>query len=492
MGKGEKYYKSKILVIWEDGQHKQMENGYLHIKNGVVEGLYQSLTQDTPFEDLGNVAIIPGFVNLHTHPSEVYGGKSYREDIGNPLFYGSSLYDYADLVQLGTDSAEIQARLNLAELIKSGCTTALIFGGPNSKLEAELAGELGIRAYVGAGIRAGDANEEKSIWNSPDGYSLKYSFDEAEGFKRLAEAADSIKEYKNAWNGRVKFLLAPTQSMTCTPEMLKETRRQADKLGVGITIHGAEDFMEFENAIRLYGKTPVELMAETGLLGEDLVIAHCICITGHTQINISGRDLALLGKSHSTVAHCPWALAKEGDLLQSFAKYQSAGVNMGIGTDTFPSDFIQEMRYAAAMGKIADKSTFAVSAKKIFDAATIGGAKAFGRTDIGRLALGAKADFSVIKLNNIEMSPVRDVAKNIIYSATRHSVERVYVDGECIMRDGKVKGADEDGLSAKLQELAEKAWKRTSINDRHARTIDELSPLICPAFKKKEDRKENA
>ena len=91
---------------------------------------------------------------------------------------------------------------------------------------------------------------------------------------------------------------------------------------------------------------------------------------------------------------------------------------MTIGTDTFPSDFIQEMRYAACLGKVVERTTFAVSARDIFYAATVNGAKALGRNDLGRLEKGCKADFVVFQLNSIEMSPVRDVVKNIIYSAT--------------------------------------------------------------------------
>src|SRR5699024_10642405 len=114
--------------------------------------------------------------------------------------------------------------------------------------------------------------------------------------------------------------------------------------------------------IRMYGKTPVELMADTGMLGEDVTVAHCLNITGQSEINMAGdKDLKLLGGSRTTVAHCPIAIARGGNTLQSFRKYQEYGVNMTIGTDTFPSDFEQEMRLAAIMGKIVDRTTFAVN-----------------------------------------------------------------------------------------------------------------------------------
>lgn len=480
---GIKYYKAKYIIVWDEGQHKTLENGYLGVEGDTIAGFYAKIPEGIPYEDLGNAAITPGFVNLHTHPCEVYSLKSYREDVGNPYFYEGTLYDYALVMSLGERGAYLQAKLNLAEMLKSGCTTCLIYGGGYSRTEAKLAGEMGMRAYVGAPVRAGDRYEEKSIWYSPDGHSVVCEFDEKEGFDRIDEAEQLICDIDGTYDGRIHGMWAPTQTMYCTPGMLKEVRKRADRMDKRITIHGAEGPLEFETCIRMYGKTPVQLMADTGMLGEDVVVAHCLYITGHSAINMAGdSDLKLLGDSKTTVAHCPIAISRSGNTLQSFAKYQEYGVNMTIGTDTFPSDFIQEMRMAAVMGKIVDRTTFAVNARDIFNAATINGAKALGRSDLGRLEKGAKADFVVFKLDCIEMSPVRDVVKNIIYSATRHSVEQVYVGGSRVVKDGEIQGVDERKLTLELQEVSEGSWSRTAQHDRFNRSVDELSPLACPKY----------
>lgn len=478
-----KYYKARYIIVWDDNKHKTLENGYLAVKDDTIEGFYRRIPNGTHYEDLGNVAIIPGFVNLHTHPCELYSLKSYREDIGNPCFYEGTLYDYALVMSLGERGAYLQAKMNLAEILKSGCTTSLIYGGGYSATEAQLAGDMGMRAYVGAPVRAGDRYEEKDVWYSPDGHSVASDFDEKEGFLRIEEAEQLIHEIDGTYDDRIKGIWAPTQTMYCTPAMLKEVRKRADRMGKKITIHGAESPLEFETCIRMYGKTPIQLMADTGMLGEDVIVPHCLYVTGHSEVYPAGdSDLKLLGESHTTVAHCPYALARSGNTLQSFAKYQEYGVNMTIGTDTFPSDFIQEMRMAAFMGKIVDRTTFAVNAGDIFNAATINGAKALGRTDLGKIEKGAKADFVVIKLDSIEMSPVRDVVKNIVYSATRQSVRDVYVDGKCVVKDGKIDGFNEEEVARELQEVSEGSWSRTSQHDRFKRTVDELSPLTCPIY----------
>lgn len=473
-----KFFRAKYIVVWKDGSHRILENGYLAVEGGKIAGYMTNLPEGAQCENLGNAAIIPGFVNLHTHPSEVFSIKSYIEDCGNPNFFESTLMDYP-FPALGKRGAELQTTLNLIELVKSGCTTSLIYGGPYSRLEAETAGEMGLRAYVGAGIRAGDRMEADSIWHSLDGHSVTYDFNEESGFERIREAEELVRDYDGAFDGRIHIMMGPTQSMTCTPAMLKETRKAADRLGVGITIHVAEDLAEFEGCARLYGKTPVELLGDTGLLGEDVVLAHCVFVSGHSQVFIKNdNDLKLLGRTRSNVAHSPTPFIRLGTHLESFAKYADAGVNVGMGTDTFPSDMVQEMRLAAFMAKSQERTTYRTRACDIFNAATVNGAKALGRSDIGRLCEGAMADFSVVDLSTIEMTPSRDVVKSIVYSGTRHSISQVYVEGRCVVKDGKACGIDERSLCEELQALGEEAWAK--LKTRDGKNMDAFYPMSFP------------
>lgn len=489
MSEKTKYYKARYLVVWDEGQHKILEDGYLGVKDGLVDYYGKALPDGAEFEDLGASVITPGFINMHCHPSEVYNIKSAVEDVINPHFYSSTLMDFG-YPDLGEKAAEIECKLSLAEILKSGCTTTTIMGSANSRLEAEVAGNMGLRAYLTAGIRAGDPKEQVNIWDSPDGHSVVFNFDEEQGFQRIREAEQFVKDYEGSFEGRIRTLLGPTQTMTCTPAMLRATRDLADKLGVGITVHVGEDIIEFEACQRQYGKSPVQMMADTGLIGEDVIIAHCVYIYGHKNIifpepDKNRRDLKLLGDSKTNVAHCPLPFARVGETFQSISKYLDAGINVGIGTDSFPSDFIQEMRLVALLGKIVEGNTYATDAAQVFNAATINGAKAYNRTDIGRLAVGAKADFVVFNMNSLEMIPTRDVIKNIVYSCTRHGVDRVYIEGKCMVKDGEIPGLNEKELCAEFQEFFDWGWKKFGDTATvRNRTLNQQFPMTFPFYEK--------
>src|SRR4030081_2636771 len=110
-------------------------------------------------------------------------------------------------------------------------------------------------------------------------------------------------------------------------------------------------------------------------------------------------DLQMLADSGASVAHAPQKYAKMGIMLESFERYRQLGINVALGTDTFPQDMIAEMRLAGLMCLFAEGNFRVGKALDVFDAATLGGAKALGRDDLGRLAAGAKADIVLVDLH---------------------------------------------------------------------------------------------
>lgn len=276
-------------------------------------------------------------------------------------------------------------------------------------------------------------------------------------------------------------MLGPTQTTTCTPRLLRETRDAASRLGVGVTIHAAEALIEFQDCIRRYGMTPFQMLSDAGLLGPDVLIGHGVFPSGHSQVNYPGDgDLRLLAETQTSVAHCPYVFALRGYAMESYPRYVKAGINVGIGTDTFNSDYIQEMRWACGVGKMVEHSCFEATAADAFNSATLGGAQALRRSDLGRLAPGAQADLVVFRLDSHEMTPVRDPIRNLVYSGTRHSVDQVYIEGRCLVRDGKVIGLDERDLFERIQKIARDCWSQTQKHDWNNRNADQFSPPSFP------------
>jgi cytosine/adenosine deaminase-related metal-dependent hydrolase len=168
--------------------------------------------------------------------------------------------------------------------------------------------------------------------------------------------------------------------------------------------------------------------------------------------------------------------------MESFAGYRRAGVNMSLGTDTNPQSVIEAMRWAAVVSKIVERNTEATTAAHVFDAATLGGARALGRDDLGRIAPGAKADLVLWKGASWGMTPLRDPVKNIVYNATAEDVDRVWVDGRLVVDGGRVRAADERAILAALQAGGERMWPRMGPFDWAGRGADALSPQTYPEW----------
>ena len=155
---------------------------------------------------------------------------------------------------------------------------------------------------------------------------------------------------------------------------------------------------------------------------------------------------------------------------------------MALGTDTNPQSVIEAMRWAAVVSKMMERNTQATTAADAFDAATLGGARALGRDDLGRIAPGAKADLVLWKAASWRMTPLRDPVKNIVYNASDEDVDRVYVNGRLVVDGGRVLAADEAAILKALQAGGERMWPQMAKYDWAGRDADELSPQTYPTW----------
>ncbi len=244
---------------------------------------------------------------------------------------------------------------------------------------------------------------------------------------------------------------------------------------------------EFQEIMRRYGRTPIEFLHDVGLLGPDLIAGHSILIGGHSKVGYADpwrRDIKLLAQTETTVAHCPLVFARYGIAMESYARYLMEGVNIGIGTDTYPMDIIREMGLAATISKIVEGEPRVATSRDVFNSVTLGGARALGRMDLGRITQGCKADIVIIKLDSINMSPVRDPIRNLVMSGSNGDVTTVMIDGKIVVEDGRVPGIDEERLAENLQREQERVWGMLPSHDVFGRNVDEIT---VPSFKDWED-----
>jgi len=439
--------------------------------------------------------VCPGFIDTHVHSGH---RASHRliTDTGRPDYFGQPFFEISvprEGTQVGGDpryvrpdahgaqaGSRLLATFTVVELLRNGVTTFMEFGSQRRVQEALLpeVERLGIRGYLGAGYDSG-----RWVGASRDG-RLTRVIDEAAGRREFEAALEFVRRVDGAAGGRVRGLLAPREVETCSVDLLRDTRRAADELSMPIVTHAAYNVHEFFQIVTEYRMTPIELLEWLGFLGRDVTIGHGNLIAENRLLSYSGgRDLELMGARGVTVSHCPVNIARRGRSLDAWPRYRAAGVNLALGTDTYPRDLIMQMRIASYMGKIVTHDLFAASAAEVFEAATLGGARALGRDDLGRLAPGAKADLLIVDLSGgdtLRFGPVRDPIKSLVECGIGDDVETVIVDGRVCMSERKIPGVDVAALRREAQAAADEVWARLPEWDPLGRTAEQMSPWSFP------------
>ena len=414
--------------------------------------------------------VAPGFVNLHAHITQSPLSMGMKEDMPrNARIPGSGTLSANRWVPEEWMS-EALARSSIYELLKSGVTTLVELGAPDwlgYKESVDLMGESGLRTYMSAGYRSGVR---------VDG---ELTHDNGMGFKQMENALGYQKRLEGSYDDRVRFILYPRTADLVSPELFKETVRVSEERDLPVETHAAQFYGELRDIKKLYGVDPITYLNDLGVLNPRTILGHVIYITSHREISETedAPDLDLIAKSGASVAHCPWVFARVGRALESYSKYRDRGVNIGLGTDIFPQDMLNEMRWGAVLSKVVDIDSVAGTASDLFNSATVYGADALGRRDLGRIEVGAKADLVFFDLTTIRMSPVRDPIRNLVYGATDQDVDRVIIDGRKVVEDGKVLGMDEIRIAEELQRIGDHFIDSIPGRNKEGRTAEDISPL---------------
>jgi cytosine/adenosine deaminase-related metal-dependent hydrolase len=429
--------------------------------------------------DAAGKLVSPGFVNCHLHAATNAGQAVFLDGL-KADYFGGNFIGYA-APRRGApppragDRAEVAGVYGLWSALRAGATTILDVGTmPGGPAEfTRVAGELGVRAYLGPGFRSADYAFE--------GDRVVWQWDEARGLAGLERAVAYAREHDGAYGGRIRAMLYPGQLDTCSLDLLRRARRWADELGVPMQFHAAMNLREFHRILEQHGKTPIELLDSIGFLKPRTGLGHCVFHNAHSWARYPyGDDLRRLAASGVTVVHAPYKYAKMGITFESLERYRALGINVALGTDTYPQDIVHEMRWAALMCRLADGSFRVGRPQDVFDAATLGGARALGRDDLGRLAPGAKADIVVVDLRRMHYGAVHDPIKALVECGSGSDVETVVVDGQTLLEGGRATRLDEAALLRAVQAEGERLWQAVPGWHWSGKPLDEVVPPSYP------------
>ena len=459
-------------VVYQDGAHAYANDIDVAFTGGVITHIGPGYAGPVDEEiDGRDVIVTPGFVNIHSHPSSEAMNKGFLDELGCPRLYMSSLYEFMPLFRPDDEGRQACVEVTLSELLQSGVTTLV---------DLSVAWDGWIETFAASGLRGVVSPMYRSgAWYTKNGHVVEYDWLDDGGRAAMEEAINTVDAAIAHPSGRLSGMISPSQIDTCTADLIADSFALAQERGLPFQIHAAQSVVEFNEITRRHGVTPIEWLGGLGVLKPGAIIGHGIFLNDYGHVFWpKADDFGLLKSSGAAVAHCPVVFQRRGIAMNTVGRYIGAGIPIGLGTDTYPHNMLEEMRTALYNSRLVSKNPYDLRTSDIFNAATLGGAGILGRDDIGRLAVGAKADLFLADISDPAMKPVRDPLRSLIYVAAERAVRDVFVDGRHVVVDGDVPAFD---LPAALETL-EAAQRRAEIAfqklDFAGRRHDEASPLV--------------
>ncbi|MBN8535236.1 MAG: amidohydrolase family protein [Rhizobiales bacterium] len=345
---------------------------------------------------------------------------------------------------------------SFAGLIRNGITTALPIASlfyrawgetPEEFADAaEAAARLGLRAYLGPAYRTGNQVVDT------DG-TVSAHYDEQRGLAELAAAIRFCERFDGEAGGLIRTMLAPDRIETCTPELLRRTAAAGRTLDVPVRLHSCQSKIEYDLVLRQHGMSPPEWLESLDFFTDKTVLPHGTFVSGSRHIARPGRDLEIIRDNGATIVHCPLVSGRHGNVIDHFGRYREMGLRVGMGTDTSPPDMVMNLQAGMMLTRVVAGSVSAVRCEDYYDAATLHGADAIGRPDLGRLQPGAKADITVFDLDRPHTGQVIDPIQTMLLTGHGRDFSSVIIDGRFVMEDRIIPDVDEraDNVRAQIQ-----------------------------------------
>ena len=370
-------------------------------------------------------ALLPGFVNTHTHAPMVYL-RGIADDLPLREWLEKHIWPI-ESKWLGPGFVSDATELACLEMLKGGITTYsdMYYYGNHA---APAAKKIGMRAVIGAGI-------------------LDFPTIAAKNREEYFEQAEElVAGFLN--DELITPSIAPHALYTCGPEGQKRAAQMAEKYDIPVQLHLSETKWETEEIEKLYGQRPVKFLDSLGALSHRVIAAHCIWL--------DGEEIEIMAKRHTGVSHCVESNLKLVSGFSPVARMINAGVKVTFGTDGAASNndlnLFGEMGTASKLHKTLSGDPAALDARTTVKMATIWGAEALGLGGkTGSIRKGKAADLIMLDLDKPHLTPVYNIFSHIVYAARPSDVETVMVNGRLVVKDGELVTADEKEVLQKAR-----------------------------------------
>lgn len=218
-----------------------------------------------------------------------------------------------------------------------------------------------------------------------------------------------------------------------------------------VRLHCCLGDFEVATVRRLHGRSPIQWLGDLGFLGPNALLPHGTHVDARRADSRPDDDLGLIAAAGAAVVQCPLVAARFGKALDSFAHYRARGLKIALGTDTAPADLVLNMQVGLLTCRVAEGRPEACRASDYLDAATLGGAEALGRPDLGRLAPGCRADLAVFDLRLPHHHQAIDPVQTLPLTGRGRDARTVVVDGCFAMADRVIPGVDEAAVTSEAQ-----------------------------------------
>lgn len=374
---------------------------------------------------------MPGLVNAHTHCAMTIM-RNAADDLPLHKWLFERIFPMEDIMT--DDDVYWGTQLGVAEMLKSG-TTAMADMYLHMDYVAKAVAETGMRVNL---------SRSPLEFHSEGGLTAIDTFDEMRRFH---------KEWDGKSEGRIKVYVEVHSTYLFDIESLKRAANLAKELNTGIHIHLLETAKERKDSFEKYGKSPLEICVETGILDVPVIGAHLV--------HLSDEDIAILKKYGINAAHNPTSNLKLGSGISPVPLMLEAGVNIALGTDGAASNnnlnMFEEMHMAALLHKGVGQNPELITARQVVQMATVNGANAIGfGNDTGVLKAGMKADLILLDTDKPHMTPLNDSYSAVVYSAQGSDVDTVIVDGNILMENRALKTIDEEKVKYKAASISKR------------------------------------